>query len=132
MSTTDQQRQHGATIRPGGFFDAVFGSARAPAAASAAGERARAATDIFKTLGHVGRLAILCHLASGEKSVTELESMLDARQSAVSQQLARLRMEDVVTARRDGQTIFYSIKDRRIVELLDAYGRIFGAAVSDR
>ena len=55
-----------------------------------------------------------------------------SRQSAVSQQLARLRMEDVVTARRDGQTIFYSIKDRRIVELLDAYGRIFGAAVSDR
>ena len=132
MSTTDQQRQHGATIRPGGVFDAVFGSARAPAAASAAGQRARAATDIFKTLGHEGRLAILCHLASGEKSVTELESMLDARQSAVSQQLARLRMEDVVTARRDGQTIFYSIKDRRIVELLDAYGRIFGAAVSDR
>lgn len=111
------------------FFETIFGkpATRAPAAAAAEADRPRNATDIFKTLGHEGRLALLCHLAGGEKSVTELEGMLDARQSAVSQQLARLRMEDLVTARRDGQTIYYSIKDPRIVELLDAYGRIFGS-----
>lgn len=109
------------------FFETIFGkpATRAPAAAAAEADRPRNATDIFKTLGHEGRLALLCHLAGGEKSVTELEGMLDARQSAVSQQLARLRMEGMVQARREGQTIYYSIKDRRITELLSAFGAIF-------
>jgi DNA-binding transcriptional ArsR family regulator len=94
-----------------------------PAARSAAIEEA---ANILKTLGHEGRLLILCHLAQGPKSVGELEGMLDARQSAVSQQLARLRIEGLVTARRDGKTIFYSLKDPRIGELLICYARIFG------
>lgn len=94
-----------------------------PAARSAAIEEA---ANIFKTLGHEGRLLILCHLVQGPKSVGELEGMLDARQSAVSQQLARLRIEGLVTARRDGKTIFYSLKDPRIGELLICYARIFG------
>jgi ArsR family transcriptional regulator len=83
------------------------------------------AANLFKTLGHDGRLLILCHLIEGEKSVNELESILDARQSAVSQQLARLRMEGLVSARRDGQTIFYTIKDQRIGRLLAAFAAIF-------
>lgn len=83
------------------------------------------AASIFKTLGHDGRLAILGYLASGERSVNELENILDARQSAVSQQLARLRMEGMVNARREGQTIFYSIKDRRVTDLLAAFSAIF-------
>ncbi|HWL55847.1 MAG TPA: metalloregulator ArsR/SmtB family transcription factor [Paracoccus sp. (in: a-proteobacteria)] len=94
-----------------------------PAARSAAIEEA---ANIFKTLGHEGRLLILCHLAQGERSVGELEGMLDARQSAVSQQLARLRIEGLVTARRDGKTIYYSLRDPRIGELLMCYARIFG------
>jgi DNA-binding transcriptional ArsR family regulator len=56
-------------------------------------------------------LMILCHLSSGEKSVTALEELLGTRQAAVSQQLARLRNEGLVTARRDGKAIYYSIKD---------------------
>lgn len=94
-----------------------------PAARTAAIEEA---ANIFKTLGHEGRLLILCHLAQGSKSVGELEGMLDARQSAVSQQLARLRIEGLVTARRDGKTIHYSLRDPRIGELLICYARIFG------
>lgn len=94
-----------------------------PAARSAAIEEA---AGVFKTLGHEGRLLILCHLAQGPRSVGELEGMLDARQSAVSQQLARLRIEGLVTARRDGKTILYSLKDPRIGELLICYARIFG------
>ena len=85
------------------------------------------AANIFKTLGHEGRLLILCHLAQGAKSVSELEEILDARQSAVSQQLARLRIEGLVTARREGKTISYSLKDPRIGELLTCYGKIFGS-----
>ena len=70
------------------------------------------------------------HMTEGTAELLNLQ--IERRNIQRGQQLARLRMEDVVTARRDGQTIFYSIKDRRIVELLDAYARIFGAAVSDR
>ncbi|NHF74257.1 ArsR/SmtB family transcription factor [Paracoccus xiamenensis] len=114
----------------------LFGRSDAPAS-DAASARTNAdardrdvvieeAANIFKTLGHEGRFLILCHLAQGPKSVGELEGMLDARQSAVSQQLARLRIEGLVTARRDGKTIFYSLKDPRIGELLICYARIFG------
>ncbi|MFW8594329.1 ArsR/SmtB family transcription factor [Cribrihabitans neustonicus] len=82
---------------------------------------ARAAADFLKALGHEGRLMILCHLVSGEKSVTELEQLLSARQAAVSQQLARLRLEGLVTPRREGKVIYYSLADdrpRRIMELV--------------
>ncbi len=84
-------------------------------------ENATAAATMLKAIGHEGRLMILCHLTTGEKGVTELERLLSARQAAVSQQLARLRLEGLVTPRRDGKTIFYSLADerpRRIMELV--------------
>lgn len=77
-------------------------------------ERATAAAAFLKALSHEGRLMILCHLSSGEKSVTELEHLLDSRQAAVSQQLARLRLEGLVSCRRDGKAIFYSIQDSKV------------------
>ena len=83
--------------------------------------QAREAADFLKTLGHEGRLMILCHLATGEKSVGELERMLSARQAAVSQQLTRLRLEGLVQPRREGKTIYYSLTDerpRRMMELV--------------
>ena len=79
------------------------------------------ASNFLKALGHEGRMMILCHLASGEKSVTELEELLSARQAAVSQQLSRLRLEGLVTPRRDGKTIYYALTDdrpRRIMEVV--------------
>ncbi len=76
-------------------------------------ERAAEAAAFLKALSHEGRLMILCHLSSGEKTVTELEERLGARQAAVSQQLARLRTEGLVAARRDGKTIHYSILDNK-------------------
>ncbi len=82
---------------------------------------ANAASSFLKALGHEGRLMILCHLAGGEKSVTELERLLDARQASVSQQLARLRLEGLVSYRREGKTIYYSLasgKARQTIELL--------------
>lgn len=83
--------------------------------------KATAAACFLKALAHEGRLMILCHLSQGEKSVTELERLLCARQAAVSQQLARLRLEGMVNARRDGKTIYYSLSDpksRRVIELV--------------
>ena len=79
------------------------------------------ASNFLKAISHEGRLMILCHLASGEKSVTELEDLLSARQAAVSQQLSRLRLEGLVTPRREGKAIYYSLTDdrpRQIIEIV--------------
>ncbi len=84
-------------------------------------ENARSAAAFLKTLAHEGRLMILCHLGSGEKSVGELEQLLGTRQAAVSQMLARLREEALVTTRREGKTIYYSLADEdtgRVIGLL--------------
>lgn len=65
-------------------------------------------------MSHESRLSILCLLIDGEKSVSELEELLGARQAAVSQQLTRLRLQGLVKARRDGRAIHYSILDTRV------------------
>lgn len=88
-------------------------------------ENARKATDFLKALSHEGRLMILCHLASGEKSVTELEALLMTRQAAVSQQLARLRLEGLVDFRREGKTIYYRLGDERAKRMLELVYEMF-------
>lgn len=83
--------------------------------------RANVATEMLKGMAHESRLVILCLLYQGEKSVTELESILELRQPTISQQLARLRNDKLVKTRRDGKMIHYSIASdeaRYIVELL--------------
>jgi DNA-binding transcriptional ArsR family regulator len=72
-------------------------------------DNAKRASDFLKALAHESRLMILCILAEGEKSVGELEDILELRQPTVSQQLARLRADGLVTTRRNGKTIYYSL-----------------------
>ena len=84
-------------------------------------DNATAASNFLKAISHEGRLMILCHLVTGEKSVTELEDLLSARQAAVSQQLSRLRLEGLVVPRREGKAIYYSLADdrpRRVLEVV--------------
>lgn len=84
-------------------------------------ESARLTTGFLKSLAHEGRLVMLCRLVEGAATVSELEDFLGMRQAAVSQQLARLRMEGLVAAERDGRTIRYSIADakaKQVVRLL--------------
>lgn len=88
-------------------------------------EHASAAAAFLKALSHEGRLMILCHLSSGEKSVTALETLLDQRQAAVSQQLARLRQERLVSHRRDGKTIYYSIRDPKVSQIMGLVHEMF-------
>lgn len=88
------------------------------AAVEALAAHALDAAGFLKALGHDGRLMILCYLAGGPRSVGELEALLSTRQAAVSQQLARLRMEGLVTARRDAQNIYYSLADPRVLDIL--------------
>jgi ArsR family transcriptional regulator len=97
-------------------------------------EAALEAAAFLKALSHEGRLMILCHLVQGERSVTELEELLSARQAAVSQQLARLRLEGLVTPRRAGKTIFYSLADDRPRRMLELVHEMFcgdGEAAED-
>lgn len=88
---------------------------------------AQAASNFLKAISHEGRLMILCQLASGEKSVTELEDLLSARQAAVSQQLSRLRLEGLVKPRRDGKTIYYSLVDDRSTKIMEVVYELFCA-----
>ena len=88
-------------------------------------ENARNATNFLKALAHEGRLMILCHLVSGEKSVTELEELLSSRQAAVSQQLARLRLEGLVEFRRDGKAIYYRLSDERARRMIETVYDMF-------
>ena len=67
------------------------------------------AAGLMKALGHEARLIILCTLAEGERSVGELNELVPLSQSALSQQLARLRREGLVETRRESQTIYYSL-----------------------
>lgn len=83
------------------------------------------ASNFLKAISHEGRLMILCHLASGEKSVTELEDLLSARQAAVSQQLSRLRLEGLVTPRREGKAIYYSLTDDRPKQIMEVVYDLF-------
>ena len=83
------------------------------------------ASNFLKALSHEGRMVILCHLVTGEKSVTELEELLSARQAAVSQQLSRLRLEGLVIPRREGKAIYYRLADDRPKKLLETVYDLF-------
>ena len=84
-------------------------------------ESARSAAAFLKGLANENRLLILCHLAEGEMSVTELELVLGIRQPTLSQQLARLRAENLVKTRREAKSIYYSLASneaKQVIELL--------------
>lgn len=79
------------------------------------------AAGLMKALGNPSRLMILCTLAEGERSVSELNAVVPLSQSALSQQLARLRQQGLVTTRRESQAIFYSLAEGpadRVIHLL--------------
>jgi DNA-binding transcriptional ArsR family regulator len=88
-------------------------------------ENAKRASDFLKALAHESRLMILCILAEGEKSVSELEDLLSLRQPTVSQQLARLRADGLVSTRRDGKAIFYKLASEEARTVIGAIYDVF-------
>ena len=86
---------------------------------------AKRASDFLKALAHESRLMILCILAEGEKSVSELEDLLNLRQPTVSQQLARLRADGLVSARRDGKAIYYNLASAEARVVIGAIYEVF-------
>lgn len=88
-------------------------------------EKAREASELLKAMSHETRLVLLCILSEGERSVSELEEILGERQAAVSQQLARLRLERLVKTRRDGANIYYSLGSAEARAVLEALYGVF-------
>ena len=88
-------------------------------------ESAREASEFLKALAHKSRLQILCKLVDGEKHVQELEQALAIRQSTVSQQLARLRLEGLVSSRRDGKLMYYSLGNNDVKNVIKVLVEMF-------
>ncbi|MDO8879115.1 MAG: metalloregulator ArsR/SmtB family transcription factor [Pseudolabrys sp.] len=86
---------------------------------------ADAASALLKALANRHRLIIICQLIEKERSVGELAALLALRDSTVSQHLALLRRDGLVTARRDGQTIWYSIGSGPARELVSTLYRVY-------
>lgn len=83
------------------------------------------ASALLKALANRHRLIIICQLIDGERSVGELAALLQVRDSTVSQHLALLRRDKLVLARRDGQTIWYSIGSGPTRELVQVLYRAY-------
>ncbi len=87
--------------------------------------------DIFQALAHPTRIAILERLRDGEQSAGQLMEHLGIEQANASQHLAVLRGKNIVTTRREGNQIFYSLRDPMIGEVLDIMRRYFHTHLSE-
>lgn len=112
----------------------MAGGLSAAHAAQAAELKAHAvrATALLKAMSNPARLMVLCQLAAGEKSVGELEGAVSLSQSGLSQHLALLRRERIVTTRRSGQTIYYSLASAEATEVMRTLYAIFCGRVARR
>jgi DNA-binding transcriptional ArsR family regulator len=90
--------------------------------------QAQRAADFLKALAHENRLLILCILAEREQSVGDLERLLRLRQPAVSQQLARLRADGLVTSRRQGKVVYYRLASEAARRVIGALQEVFSAS----
>jgi ArsR family transcriptional regulator, virulence genes transcriptional regulator len=92
-------------------------------------EKAAEVSAMLRLVANEKRLLVLCRLAqTGEMSVTALGEAVNLSQSALSQHLAKLRADGLVTARRESQTLYYRIADERVGELLNALYDIYCAS----
>lgn len=88
--------------------------------------------EFFKALAHPGRIKLLEALRSGEKTVGELQALLDDDEPAsASQHLAILRAKNLVVGRKEGTTVYYSVRDPLIFDLLDIARAIFNNHLID-
>lgn len=90
-------------------------------------EKSEEAVALLKALSNPDRLLLLCQLVSGEKSVTELEGLTGLRQPSLSQQLGVLRKESLVSTRRDGKWIYYSLSSQEVAAILQTLHGLFCA-----
>ncbi len=87
--------------------------------------------EFFKALSHPLRIKVLDALRQGEVGVNDLSLRLKVEQTTLSQQLAVLRKSSIVVGRKEGQNVFYSVRDPEIFRLLDDTRRIFNNHLID-
>jgi DNA-binding transcriptional ArsR family regulator len=95
-------------------------------------KRALRAAGLLKAMSNPVRLLVLCQLAEGEKSVGELERIVDVSQSALSQHLALLRARGLVRSRRSAQSIYYTLDGPEAPALLAALYEVYCSKVPAR
>jgi ArsR family transcriptional regulator len=88
-------------------------------------------SDIFQGLAHPTRIAIVELLREGELTAGKLIERLGIEQANVSQHLAVLRAKQIVVSRKAGNQVYYSIRDRALIEVLDILRRYFFAQLSN-
>jgi DNA-binding transcriptional ArsR family regulator len=91
----------------------------------------QAKAEFFKVLGHPARIRVLEVLREGERSVGELVPVIGIESSHLSQQLGILRRASIVQARKEGSSVFYSVTDDSIFELLDVARRIITSSLAE-
>jgi DNA-binding transcriptional ArsR family regulator len=87
--------------------------------------------EFFRALGHPVRIRLLQVLRDGERTVGALQAELELDSSTASQQLTALRKQGLVESRRDGTSVYYRVKDRRTLELLELAKRIISANLAE-
>ncbi len=93
--------------------------------------KAEAVEALLKSVGNRNRLIVLCELSKGERSVGALQQALGLNQSALSQHLARLRLDGVVGTRRVSQTIHYSLASEKVSRLIGLLDELYCAPACD-
>ena len=86
------------------------------------------AVELLKAMANEWRLMILCQLSEGEKTVTELQKILGLSQSALSQHLAVLRREKIVIARKEAQSVYYSLAGEEATKVMESLHDVFCGA----
>jgi len=95
-------------------------------------ESAERASTLLKAMANKRRLLILCQLAEGEKSVGDLETLINLNQSALSQHLAILRRNNLVQTRRVAQTIFYSLASAEASGIMQTLYELYCGGAADK
>jgi DNA-binding transcriptional ArsR family regulator len=90
-------------------------------------ENAGKVSSFLKAMANDNRLVILCKLAEGEKNVGQLENLLGIRQPTLSQQLARLRADDLVSTRRDSKQVYYTLASEEVRQVIGLLYQLFCA-----
>lgn len=88
-------------------------------------KNSKRACTLLKSMANEWRLLVLCNLAEGEKSVSELQSLLPLSQSALSQHLAILRREKLVTTRKSAQSVYYSLASTEAEAIMATMHEVF-------
>ena len=83
------------------------------------------AATLLKQLSNPNRLWILCQLVEGELSVGQIHQRVELSQSALSQHLAKLRKDELVSTRREGNSIYYTLKSREVQHLLETLHKLY-------